>query len=302
MDDDAKDPADKIVFISIDFESTGLSVYDDHIVQFGVSMVRYNHTDGSITPLPSFTSYVFTEREMSKGAAQVTGITNDTIKGAPKLHIVMMRLIKHLDKVCMPKDVRVLIGYNTHKYDIPLLVNDLYRNMKNFGKSEQFSKGQVSSVVRLMRITSSVDLLKYCKQHVDTTQLKRRANGTCSYVLGDVYEALLGTRFANAHDALADTQAVIDLISTKEGECTVKQLNAHVVQSYDDEDAYCVNIMRIVDEWSSKCKQRNATKRAREDSGQQSVMVMFQRAVDVARQRPTKKQRVKEETEKKKED
>jgi trimethylamine:corrinoid methyltransferase-like protein len=76
---------------------------------------------------------------------------------------------------------------------------------------------------------------------LDTTKLRRRANGSCSYALGDVYAAVRACPLQNAHGALADSQAVLDL-----AQCTDMYTALCTAVTERTDTPACQNIMSMV--------------------------------------------------------
>lgn len=189
----------------LDFEATGLSRYNDQIVQIGMCIAKWGGSDTVPEKLtPSFQCYVKPSiATMSEKARQITGITMEQLATAESLDCVLGRWLTYIESVCVdPTYPRILLTYNGFGFDIPLLVSELERQKPQ--SAVQF--------IRRMRLEYMIDLLPVVRTHGDTTKLKRRANGVCSYTLSDVYAALVGQPLVGAHDALVDCLALIDLV------------------------------------------------------------------------------------------
>ena len=267
-------PTSSFVVFSFDLETTGLSIYYSQITQFGISATRVTIDDENKTTtydrdLPTFSEYVKCTCAIDAEAARITGITMDTLKDASPLSIVLHKAVIYVDTVANTGEDRILTGYNIFKFDVPILVADIRRNLSSFEKG-----ATVVDTLKKFKFMSAVDLLVFMRNHVDKSRLTWRANGTCCFGLGQVHMALLGRGFDNAHDALADTEAVLNLICEDQG-CTPKKLQMLVVSN--DADAYCVNIMRSIGDIDKNLATREKKLKEFKESRQQSVAEMFER-------------------------
>jgi DNA polymerase III epsilon subunit-like protein len=197
----------KFFVISFDLESTGLSVLHDQVVEVGAALCLWDQQAGTWTDLPSFAQYARPSvKTMCKKAEEVTGITMASLHDKPPLKSVLAAFLQHIEHVCADTTIpRLLLSYNGFAYDIPLLVAEIER----YGDSAM-------TYFRQLRIECAVDVLKLGRTCLDTTQLHRKANGSCSYSLGDVYSALRQCPLQNAHGALVDSQAVLEIVQCTE--------------------------------------------------------------------------------------
>ena len=193
-----------VYVLSLDCEATGLSKYTDQIVELGLTIYRFKSTTRTFQELKPFRSYVRpTLLKMSKGATEITGITNDSLDNEAIISIVLDNMLTHINTVCEDTTLeRCLVAYNGIGYDIPLLVSELSR----------YTKPLV--YFRKMKLSYFVDVLFWSRQHLDKTYLLRRANGRCSYKLGDIYKVVCGKKLQGAHGALEDCRAVVDILKT----------------------------------------------------------------------------------------
>ena len=192
-----------IYILSIDCEATGLSKHTDQIVEIGLTIYSFDN-DSTFHELEPYRAYVRpTLVKMSKGASKVTGITDAVLQKEPTIDVILNNMLLHINKVCTNmKTERCLIAYNGLGYDIPLIVAELSR----FTKPLDF--------FRRMRLTQIIDVLYWSRQYLDKTHLLRRANGQCSFKLGDVYKVVCGKKLQGAHGALEDCRAVVDILRT----------------------------------------------------------------------------------------
>lgn len=75
--------ADFSIFIAVDIETTGLSLTDDRITE--VAAVRF--CNGKKTDV--FRTYVDPEKDIPEEIVNLTGITNEIVKDAPKVRTVL---------------------------------------------------------------------------------------------------------------------------------------------------------------------------------------------------------------------
>ena len=209
----------KYYIISFDCETTGLSVARDQIVEFG-AVVRLWDTDGDIQELAPFAMYCRpTVATMSRRASEITGITMSSLDKHPTIKTVLESFKDHLEVVCADPDIpRVLVSYNGFAYDIPIVVAEAER----CGLS-------ATTYFRELRIQTSVDVLLFGREVLDATCLVRKANGKCSYRLGDVYVACCKRPLLNAHGAVADSRAVLDILGCADVQCRFHALLADSV-------------------------------------------------------------------------
>lgn len=189
--------------ISFDCEATGLSVYRDQIVEFGAAFSQWDATSGTMVSLESFTRRCKPSIcTISKKAEEITGITMEALQNEACITSILDAFCEHVERICTdPTCPRILLSYNGFAYDIPLTVAELIRHERC-----------VVSYFRRLCLHHVVDVLHVSRTALDTAQLKRRANGTCSYKLGDVYSSVCGRPLEGAHGSLADSQAVLDII------------------------------------------------------------------------------------------
>jgi DNA polymerase III epsilon subunit-like protein len=188
--------------LSLDCEATGLSKYADQVTELGVAIYLVR-PPFQTEALAHFCTRVCPTIAITRGAQEVTGITNQQLLGQPKIKTALASLLEHVTRVCSEDYDRHLVAYNGLGYDLPLLVAELQRS------------GQVpSEYFRRLRLTSVLDLLYWSKAHLDRTCLRRRKDGQCSYRLGDVYKAACQRPLEGAHGALADCSALVEMMHT----------------------------------------------------------------------------------------
>src|SRR6056297_1385586 len=70
-------------YVVFDFETTGLSPLNDTIIEFGAVKIRAGEV------VDTFSSLVYPKREISSKITDITGITNDMLKGKPVIEEVL---------------------------------------------------------------------------------------------------------------------------------------------------------------------------------------------------------------------
>lgn len=180
------------MFVYLDFESTGLSRWHDRITQIGAVATR--SVEGIVD---RFCTLVYTEKIISAKAAEITGITNQSLVGAPSTARALQRFFDWIHTQRRPDEHVTLVAYNGIGYDYPMLCCEMSRC--GLDVSVQF---EASGIVALL------DPLLWARRSIDHTRLLRRSSGNCSFCLTDIYQALVGEPLTNAHSALADAEAL----------------------------------------------------------------------------------------------
>ena len=99
-------------FVIFDVETTGLSpTWGDRIVEIAAIKVR------NLKPVENFHSFVDPQREISFGAFQVNGITEEMLTGAPASKEILPRFLEFIGR-------RALIGHNI-AFDLNFLCYEL---------------------------------------------------------------------------------------------------------------------------------------------------------------------------------
>lgn len=148
-------------YVVFDFETTGLSPLNDTIIEFGAVKIK----DGEV--IDSFSSLVNPKREISSKITDITGITNDMLKGKPFIEDTLPKFLTFIED-------SLLVAHNAN-FD--------YR----------FLKQQVKTVMNK----------DFNNTYVDTLSLSRAVLSIKSNSLDKVVKALKLEEF-NHHRALDD--------------------------------------------------------------------------------------------------
>jgi exodeoxyribonuclease I len=182
-------------YIFYDTETTGTRASFDQILQFAAIK-----TDVDLRILDTFNvrCRLLPHVVPSPGALLVTGVTVAHITSAPLSHFEMMRQVRtKMDK--WSRDGAVFIGWNSMRFDETLLRQAYYQTLLPVYQTNTNGNGRAD----LMRI---VQVVSCCAPNILAVPM--RADGKTTFKLGLVAEAN-DIALANAHDALADTEATI---------------------------------------------------------------------------------------------
>lgn len=156
-----------------DIEATGLNISKDRIVE--IAIIKIN-PDGSEE---SFSSLVNPEMEIPQEVIDIHGITNEKVKDAPTFSQLAPKLIDFIKNAD-------LAGYNSNKFDIPLLAEEL------------------------LRIESDFDLTE--KKFIDVQNIFHKME---QRTLAAAYQFYCDKEIKNAHSALADTKATWEVLQAQ---------------------------------------------------------------------------------------
>ena len=175
-----------------DFETTGIDVLEDRVVQVAAVLLERTGGDGW-RERASFVSYVNpSPRRMAPRAQQVTGIDPRRLAAAPPFREVWERLVGALG----PGEHMALVGHNTRGYDDLLLAAELER----VGLDPRCPFGGRAGRIGCF----------------DTLQAARSAGErglqTADLKLATLFRASTGEVLEGAHDALADCRGVVALL------------------------------------------------------------------------------------------
>lgn len=156
-----------------DLEATGTSVTKDRIVEISILKIFPNGNKESRTWL------VNPEVQMSEEVIAIHGITNEKVANEPTFKELAHRILE------MIKDSD-LAGYNSNRYDIPLLVEEFLR------ADIDFEMGK--------RVAVDVQNIFHKKEQ---------------RTLSAAYKFYCGKDLENAHSAEADTEATYEILKSQ---------------------------------------------------------------------------------------
>ncbi|MFT4566891.1 MAG: DNA polymerase-3 subunit epsilon [Saprospiraceae bacterium] len=209
-----------IVFF--DIESTGLNVMQDRIIQ--IALIKYFKDN---RPFEELELLVNPQVPISAEAMAVHGITPDDIRDKPGFKDVAEQVYNFIGDAD-------LSGYNSDRFDIPMLTEELYRNGFDL-KIEERRSIDVQKIFYKMEPRTLKAALKYfCKKEL-----------------------------VDAHDALADVRATVDVL--------VGQIKRYEGVDYIDGDGFVTkspikNDMNAIHEFLSDGSLVDYTQRLKRDS------------------------------------
>lgn len=158
---------------SIDLETTGVNLGTDRIVEIAIVKIL---TDGSRVVKRKL---INPEMPIPKSSSDIHGITNDMVKDAPTFKQVAQELKQVLDGCD-------IAGYNSNRFDIPLLM-------------EEFLRVQVEFDMKGRRL---IDVQKIFHQMEQRT-------------LGAAYKFYCNKILEGAHSAEADASATYEILEAQ---------------------------------------------------------------------------------------
>ena len=156
-----------------DLETTGVQITKDRIVQIAIIKI---HPDGNEL---EYNQIVNPEMEIPQEICEIHGITNEMAKKAPTLKELAPAIMAFIGDAD-------LAGFNSNKFDIPVLVEELIR----VGVDADFSN------------KAFVDV-----QNIFHKMEQRTLSAACLFYTGKPME--------NAHDALFDTRVTWEVLKAQ---------------------------------------------------------------------------------------
>jgi len=156
-----------------DIEATGLSITNDRIVEIAIIKIA---PDGSRT---EFLRRVNPGIPIPKEVSEIHGIYDEDIKDEPTLKEILPELEAFIDEADFA-------GYNSNKFDLPMLAEEL------------------------LRAGSSVDLS--IKKHIDVQNIFHKME---QRTLIAAYKFYCQKNLENAHSALADAEATWEVLDAQ---------------------------------------------------------------------------------------
>ncbi len=156
-----------------DLEATGLNITKERIVEIAILKIN---PDGSEE---RFKTLINPEISISEEVTKIHGITNEDVKNAPTFSQILDKIIGFINDAD-------LAGYNSNKFDIPLLAEEL------------------------LRAGSSYDLSN--KKFIDVQNIFHKME---QRTLVAAYKFYCEKELINAHDAMNDTNATWEVLKAQ---------------------------------------------------------------------------------------
>lgn len=158
-----------------DIEATGLSITNDRIIEIAIVKINPNGTR------TEFLKRVNPEIPIPKEASEIHGIYDKDIIDAP----TFKQILPELEDFLVDAD---FAGYNSNKFDLPILAEEMLRAGSNFD------------------LTS--------KKHIDVQNIFHKME---QRTLIAAYQFYCGKDLLNAHSALADAEATWEVLDAQIG-------------------------------------------------------------------------------------
>jgi DNA polymerase-3 subunit epsilon len=159
--------------VFFDIESTGLSVSKDRIVELGLIKINPDQSEESLT------LRINPEMEISKESEEIHGISLDDLKDAPTFKEVAHRILDFIGEAD-------LAGYNSNKFDIPMLLEEFTRVGVDFD----------------MNVRKAIDVQNIFHKKEQRT-------------LAAAYKFYCNQEIENAHSADADIKATYEVLKAQ---------------------------------------------------------------------------------------
>lgn len=208
--------------VFFDIEATGLNVLKDRIVQ--IALIRY-HANGN--PPEELEMLINPQVPISPDAMKVHGITPEMVKNKPTFDQVSDQLYQFIGNAD-------LAGYNSDRYDIPMLLEEFARAGYDLDLSHRNCLDVQKVFYKMEPRTLKAALKLYC-----------------------------GKDLVDAHDALADVRATVDVFKG--------QLEKYKDVEYVDADGIShgtpiVNDVKKIVEFTSNGNSVDVTNRLKYDA------------------------------------
>lgn len=160
-------------FIMLDLETTGLDVANDRIIE--IALIKLN-PDGTQT---EYYKRVNPTIPISKESAEITGISDEMVKNEPTFEVLADEIAAFIGNADLG-------GYNSNKFDIPVLAEEFLRIEHPFKINE--------------------------RNFVDVQNIFHKME---QRTLAAAYQFYCNESMENAHNALYDTQVTLDVFKAQ---------------------------------------------------------------------------------------
>lgn len=192
----------------IDIETTGLNVATDRVIEICILKVNVDNT----TEIK--TMRINPEMPISPESSRITGITDEDVKNCPTFKQVANQLAQFISN----SDIA---GYNSNKFDVPLLL-------------EEFLRAEVDFDLSNRKLIDVQNIFHYMEPRT----------------LSAAYKFYCDKKIENAHNAEADIKATYEVF--------LAQLERYADKPVEDSKGNMIvpikNDMNVLSEFSSKTK------------------------------------------------
>ena len=148
-------------YVVMDMEMTGLSAYRDKIIEIGAVKVR----QGKVTE--TFDTLLNPNTEISEKIREITGITNEMVKGKPYREEILKDFLLFIGN-------DMLIGHNL-KFDYAFLKQSAYECGESWWKEKHYGVDTLKIARKMMPQDCSKRLEDLCRQYGIETDNHHRA-------------------------------------------------------------------------------------------------------------------------------
>ena len=156
-----------------DLEATGLNISKDRIVEIAIVKINPDGTEDH------FSSRINPEMEIPAEVSEIHGITNEMIADSPTLKDIEPQLVAFIGDADLG-------GYNSNKFDIPMLAEELLRIESDFDVSGRKFVDVQNIFHKMEQRTLAAAYQFYCQKELN-----------------------------NAHNAMADTTATWEVLKAQ---------------------------------------------------------------------------------------
>ena len=187
-----------------DIESTGLSIVSDSIVELSfVKVFPDNHHEVKTWRVCPWDYSAGKQKSIDPGASQVNGIKDEDVANEPKFIEIAPEVVEWL------KDSD-LAGYNSTKFDLPMLAEEIERVRTYCESRIKNAKTSADKKEKAQKTLAAIDIDLHAKQMIDVQTIyhymePRNLKAAYRFYCG-------GEDFENAHSAEADTLATYEVL------------------------------------------------------------------------------------------
>ena len=187
-----------------DIESTGLSIVSDSIVELSfVKVFPDNHHEVKTWRVCPWDYSAGKQKSIDPGASQVNGIKDEDVANEPKFIEIAPEVVEWL------KDSD-LAGYNSTKFDLPMLAEEIERVRTSCESRIKNAKTSADKKEKAQKTLAAIDIDLHAKQMIDVQTIyhymePRNLKAAYRFYCG-------GEDFENAHSAEADTLATYEVL------------------------------------------------------------------------------------------
>lgn len=197
-------------FVFWDVESTSRSPIDDDIISIGAVLSKYNEQSKQFDKIDEYHSFVFTYKYIEKAAQDVHHISQQDLKNAPPLIQALEKFTTWISNftTTTPDCKLYLVAHNGSRFDDIMLFSNCVHN--NICYDDFLCNIQCKGFLDSLSLFNSIFKTRDNSEKPFDEKTKR-----VTFRLGECYKFYCGGDvLENAHDALADSQALLDVFNS----------------------------------------------------------------------------------------